>query len=165
MTNFHSNLLESAFARITIEPSNMNQDSNLRTSIKRSCSSGDVNFTSKRRATSKDFEKESPILNKSFKNKLIKQIENTSPPFFGFENPENKPSKIKSTHETKVNGVCKTSEDLTKKLQQEQADLEFAKKLQEEFNRTAYKRSTRRTAIVTSRQTTLDEMIRPYQVK
>lgn len=64
--------------------------------------------------------------------------------------------------------IIDTVEDeKSKKLLQEMADLEFAKKLQDELNRSAhYTRSSRRTISSSKRQTTLDEIIKtPYRVK
>lgn len=122
--------------------------------------------TSKRKKRKKS--DENTVTTKKTKN----DEERESPAFLGFsENEINTRLKIKRL----INGqnvcsksVCDNLEDdeIRRKLKQEQDDLEFAKKLQEELNRTDMNRYSTRFSITrnkkkSSRQITLDEIIKP----
>ncbi|KAJ8915628.1 hypothetical protein NQ315_003412 [Exocentrus adspersus] len=122
-------------------------------------------------------EEESPVIN-NFSNAVKKKRlfgklnhiateNNMSPPFLGFENNFDSDTTSKATNNN-TNGVSDIVDDEhSKRLLQEMADLEFAKKLQEELNRDAHNtRSSRRNTRNSKRQTTLDEIMKtPYRVK
>ncbi|CAH0557976.1 unnamed protein product [Brassicogethes aeneus] len=150
--NFQSNILESAFARISIdvlppqnykstEPTqNKNKAIIEETPGKRKAANNAKTSPSKRKKSDA-----SPA-------KPKRQIfqENTSPKFFGFDN-----SAIK-------NSLRNRNLDSAKKIQ-EKADFEFARKLQQELNRTS-QYSTRSQISSTrtrrsKRQITLDEIV------
>ncbi|KAJ8972812.1 hypothetical protein NQ317_009508, partial [Molorchus minor] len=71
---------------------------------------------------------------------------------------------MKKNGTIKKNGIVKgiiEEEEKTKRSLQEMADLEFAKRLQDEFNREMhYTRSSRRSTAGAKRQTTLDKIIK-----
>lgn len=103
-----------------------------------------------------------------------------SPPFYGFDNSckkntEKTNERILDTqktcfkHDVRKNGNLWTEDESYKqRLLQEQADLELAKKLQEQFDNYAhYTRSSRKVRRGNiRRQTTLEEILTgPYRVK
>ncbi|KAG5883149.1 hypothetical protein JTB14_033400 [Gonioctena quinquepunctata] len=103
--------------------------------------------------------------NKVFNN--IQKEDSPIPVFYGFDNCTGKNTSI-VTNNIRQNGtVCEKEDETMKMLLQEKADLEFAKKLQEELNRSVHNtRSSRKSSGKSKRQTTLDEMIKsPYRVK
>nr|XP_023021614.1 E3 ubiquitin-protein ligase RNF168-like [Leptinotarsa decemlineata] len=102
-----------------------------------------------------------------FGRKTVNNVKNEdSPPFYGFER-DCEVKKLEVTNNIRKNGTVHEMEDsATRKLLQEKADLEFAKKLQEELNRGVHNTRSSRNVGRSKRQTTLDEMIKsPYRVK
>lgn len=190
LINFHSNFLESAFARIALSKSTDVHKSNTSPSsdnttvvtskLKRTHTNDEIDSPKtkiKKNDSVEVIEDESPILNNFSKtsrkkrqifgksNNIVTES-SSSPPFLGFEKiSDSKDSNSNITNNK--NSIIEIMEDeKSKKLLQEMADLEFAKKLQDELNRSAhYTRSSRRS-IGSKRQATLDEIMKtPYRVK
>ncbi|XP_018580012.1 E3 ubiquitin-protein ligase RNF169-like [Anoplophora glabripennis] len=190
LINFHSNFLESAFARIAFPKSTGGRKSNtspasdnstiVSSKLKRTHSKDEINSPKrkiKRKDSVEEIEEESPTLisfskTSRKKRQIFGKSNNTvkdsssSPPFLGFEKISDSKDSNSNITNNKNSIIEIMEEEKSKKLLQEMADLEFAKKLQDELNRTAhYTRSSRRR-IGSKRQATLDEIIKtPYRVK
>ncbi|XP_074030853.1 uncharacterized protein isoform X2 [Leptinotarsa decemlineata] len=191
LKNFCSNDLESAFVRLSLSlpvsplptpTSPEDRNNGERTGgLKRLRSEDDI-VTSEEKKTKCDEsgieneKKKSPIINYNicsiakrhlFGRKTVNNVKNEdSPPFYGFER-DCEVKKLEVTNNIRKNGTVHEMEDsATRKLLQEKADLEFAKKLQEELNRGVHNTRSSRNVGRSKRQTTLDEMIKsPYRVK
>ncbi|CAH2002477.1 unnamed protein product [Acanthoscelides obtectus] len=170
--NFQSNLQQSAFIRIS--PTfciTAGEKSKQQNSSKSKRLHSDEYLTPNKKMIPNDHYRKSPVLNNSRKSK--KQLfgkfysdDSSSPPFYGFERVSDCTEKKKNDKTVlgdsklpKINGTSNEIQpDLQNKLLQEKADLEYAMKLQEQFDKSIYTRNTRRT-VASKKQTTLDNMI------
>lgn len=184
LINFHSNMLVSAFARISLTPPTTVLDSSRCSPqndmvslnrLKRPLEEDESNVPNKKINSKAEVNKNdktqpsSPLLKsivspkKRFLEKCKISLEDSSsPPFYGYDKLQSGPS----LDNRKKNGaLADVTGDMQSKLLQEQTDLEFAKKLQEELNRPVHntrgslRRETSSSFRIHKRQTTLDELL------
>lgn len=181
-------MLESAFARISLalptkllsedinSPQCNESNSSSSNKLKRALEDNESPVPTKKLNSRVEIDenRKSPVLKSSLVSKRrlfdssMTSSNSSSPLFYGFENSLYK----HNTHEEDtVDGIeVEDNEDIEKKLVQEKADLEYAKRLQEELNRTVHntRGSERRQSNfrLHKRQTTLDELMNnSYRVK
>lgn len=189
MVNFCSNILESAFAKFSIDiPTTLGGNTSTLVSSPRSSSfkrtlspnqfatpdkklKTDTNALSTGKGASPTigYYKMCPEVRKKLFGTAVETAEKVaeSPPFYGFDRTKKANGNLVKNDRKNgrfVENLSKVTET-NSKMDQERADLEFAKRLQEEINKGHYTRSTRNLRI-TKKQKTLDEMIKsPYRVK
>ncbi|CAG9858352.1 unnamed protein product [Phyllotreta striolata] len=168
LRNFSSSNVQSAFAKFPkdtkideVLPSTRNSDPQSSKKHGLSFSHEDGTPSKKHKKNSKDESVKncnvSPLARKKLFENTARVLRAESPPFYGFD----------SSFTTRKNGGHANEGHRAKefKKEQEKADLEYAKKLQEEINRGHYTRSTRHLNN-SKRQMTLDGIIKsPYKVK
>ncbi|CAH1183201.1 unnamed protein product [Phaedon cochleariae] len=178
-----SNFLKSAFVRTvpksTSPPLRSHAEDEHTCSLKRPRSDGDVDPNQDKKLKRSDATnkvEQSSIITNSFSNTPKRQVfgknisrnikndsSSSSPLFYGFENS---PAKNNEKMAKKNGKLATESDDLERKLLQEKLDLEFAKRLQEDFDRTEDTRGARRATRNAKRQATLEEIVkRPHRVK
>ncbi|XP_056642507.1 E3 ubiquitin-protein ligase RNF169-like [Diorhabda sublineata] len=174
--NFNSNILESAFARFSLDlkessdtPASIELTltplTSKRPSLKRSlymvntdCASTEKKFKPNSSVSPTLDCDISPVFRKKLFGETKKSVTSVENPFYGFGKGDEKESKV----DVRKNGYS-FSDKL--KEEQEKADLEFAKRLQKEFDKGRYTRSSR-SMHISKRQSTLDKMIKStYRIK